>query len=181
MKIKNLISIFIVLLMLLASTASAQTSGSCGENATWSFDTESQTLTISGTGAMADYNSSTMPWEDLKANIQSVVINEGITIIGRSAFLGCANLNSVIIPESVTTIGQSAFMNCTSLSISIPKTVTTIDGKLTFSQVESIEYHGEATPQDGYPAWGANSFNGSSFIFADNEKNNPKILYWQRR
>ncbi len=169
MKIKNVISIFAVL-MLLASTATAQTSGLCGENATWAFDTETQILTISGSGAMADYNSSTMPWKDLKANIQSVVINEGITIIGRSAFLGCANLNSVIIPESVTTIGQSAFKNCTSLSISIPKTVTTIDGKLTFSQVESIEYHGEATPQDGYPAWGAYSFNGSCFIYADNEK-----------
>ena len=193
MKIKNLISIFAVL-MLLASTASAQTSGSCGDNATWTFYTETQILTISGSGAMTDYTSSTsMPWVNFKDDIQAVVINQGITNIGKYAFSGCANLNSVIIPdgvttisgfafcncsnltsvtipESVTTIGQSAFKNCTSLSISIPKTITTIEGKLTFSQVESVVYYGKATPQDGYPAWGANSFNGSSFIFADNEK-----------
>ena len=193
MKIKNLISIFVVL-MLFASTATAQTSGSCGDYATWTYDTETQILTISGRGAMTDYTSSTsMPWVNFKDDIQAVVINQGITNIGKYAFSGCANLNSIIIPdgvttisgvafcncsnltsvtipESVTTIGLSAFKNCTSLSISIPKTVTTIEGKNTFLQVESIEYHGEATPPDGYPAWGAFSFNGSSFIFADNEK-----------
>ncbi|MBO7596628.1 MAG: leucine-rich repeat domain-containing protein [Bacteroidales bacterium] len=188
MKIKNLISIFVVL-MLLASTASAQTSGSCGENATWSFDTESQTLTISGTGAMADYNSSTMPWNDIKDNIQSVVINQGITSIGKYAFYGCANLNSVIIPDGVTTISGYAFRSCSNLTtvtipasitsmgfwafagckrlvLTIPDGVTGID-KLAFENVANIIYKGSATENS---PWGAKTLNGcvdGDFVYKD--------------
>ena len=188
MKIKNLISIFAVL-MLLASTASAQTSGSCGDNATWSFDTESQTLTISGTGAMADYNSSTMPWNDIKDNIQSVVINQGITSIGKSAFYECANLNSVIIPDGVTTISGYAFRSCSNLTtvtipasitsmgflafagckrlvLTIPDGVTGID-KLAFENVANIIYKGSATENS---PWGAKTLNGcvdGDFVYKD--------------
>ena len=46
----------VMLLALLPATALAAdptTSGSCGENLTWSFDSATGTLTISGTGAMA--------------------------------------------------------------------------------------------------------------------------------
>ena len=46
----------------------------------------------------------------------NVVIPEGVTSIGRSAFENCSSLTSVTIPESVTEIGWSAFENCSSLA-----------------------------------------------------------------
>ena len=42
-------------------------------------------------------------------SIVSVVIPNGVTIIGNYAFLSCSNLKSVTIPASVAQIGKSAF------------------------------------------------------------------------
>ena len=73
------------------------------------------TLTISGTGAIADFNPS-RPWDSYRDSITNVIIDDGITIIGMSAFEGCINLTSVIIPNSVTNIGHRAFFYCSSLN-----------------------------------------------------------------
>ena len=56
-----------------------------------------------------------------------VVIPDGVSYIGSSAFEGCSNLTSITIPDSVTEIGDFAFYNCSSLtSIAIPVGVTLI-------------------------------------------------------
>ena len=118
------------------NSATAQNSGSYGDNATWTFDTETQTLTISGTGKMANYSSSS--WGNIQENIKNVVINEGITSIGVQAFRGCENLASVTIPNSVTAIEGGAFANCESLaSVTIPNSVTAI-GSNAFSGCTSL-------------------------------------------
>ena len=100
----------------------------CGENCTYSFDSETGTLTISGSGAMKDYSDfSTASWFDYEQDIKSVVIEDGITSIGNFAFYQCSNLKSVSIPDSVTSIGDSAFYYCKNLlSIQIPDSVTSI-------------------------------------------------------
>ena len=60
--------------------------------------------------------------------VRSVVIPNGVTCIGDSAFYRCPNLSEVSIPGSVTTIGTSAFSECLSLrSIVIPEGVTTLE------------------------------------------------------
>ena len=61
-------------------------SGSCGTNLTWSLD-ETGTMTISGTGAMTDFAAgSDVPWESLRDDITSVVVEDGVTNVGDYAF-----------------------------------------------------------------------------------------------
>ena len=60
-------------------------SGKCGENATWEYDPDTCKLTISGTGAMYDYNwdaNSNYPRKDYAEKITSAEIEDGITYIG---------------------------------------------------------------------------------------------------
>ena len=64
------------------------------------------------------------------SSLASVVIPEGVTSIGDEAFYYCQSLTSVVIPEGVTSINDGAFYDCASLaSIVIPKGVTSIGGK----------------------------------------------------
>ena len=55
------------------------------------------------------------PWADKAAEIEKVVIGDGITSIGDNAFEGCTGLTGVTIPESVENIGDNAFEGCTDL------------------------------------------------------------------
>ena len=92
------------------------TTGDC----TWTLD-DNGVLTISGNGKMGDYDSysSKAPWGTA---IKKVVIENGVTRIGDSAFYHCTGLTSVTIPNSVTSIGDTAFYRCTGLtSITVSK------------------------------------------------------------
>ena len=123
---KKLLSIILSLVMLLSAlpifdiTALADdlTTGSCGENVTYSYDSDSKTLTISGTGAMYDYSSSNSPFYN-NTQIQTLVIDNGVTVIGRYAFKGCTIIRDITIPNSIIRIGVNAF----SSSILIARTV----------------------------------------------------------
>lgn len=109
-------------------------SGPCGDNLTYHFNLSSQTITITGTGAMWD----TAPWYDYKEYVAVVNIESGVSHIGQNAFYGCSSLTSISIPESITTIGGSAFSGCTGLTnINIPENVTTI-GSFAFSGCTSL-------------------------------------------
>ena len=72
------------------------------------------------------------------AGLTSVTIPSGVTSIGSSAFSGCIGLTSVTIPGSVTSIGSSAFSVCTGLaSVTIPSSVTSI-GQYAFDGCKSL-------------------------------------------
>ena len=74
------------------------------------------TLTISGTGVMANYaDANSQPWAANRSDIKTIVINDGVTSIGDNAF-AYSGLTSVSIPASVTSIGESVFYNCTNLT-----------------------------------------------------------------
>ncbi len=119
-----------------AYAAETVSSGTCGDNVTWRLSDDG-TLTISGTGDMADYESygsGTAPWNGVRSQIKSVVIERGVTSIGDSAFYYCKVLTSVTISDSVTTIGDDAFCNCFALtSMTIPGSVTSIGNSAFYS------------------------------------------------
>ena len=132
--------------LLIAISSFAQTSGYCGgegdgTNLTWSISTSDRVLTISGTGKMADYDywiNTTSPWAIYNQSLEGVVIGDGVTSIGNSAFFGCSGLTSVTIGNSVTSIGYSAFSGCSGLtSITIPDAVAFI-GHNAFSRCSSL-------------------------------------------
>lgn len=132
MKPKKLLSIFLAAVILIAalpfgifnvSAATSETTGDC----TWTLD--GTVLTISGNGAMADYELivedfgssslaySSSPWSS--SSITDVIIEEGVTYIGNWSFFGFAGgsaLKRITIPDSVTSIGNSAFSDCYELT-----------------------------------------------------------------
>ncbi|GHT72932.1 hypothetical protein FACS189456_2700 [Bacteroidia bacterium] len=115
--------ILTVALLMGVSAANAQ-KWECGENVT--AELKDTTLTISGKGAMKNYN--TPPWYSYKSKITSVVIEQGVTSIGSVTFANCRELTSVSIGNSVTYIGYAAFYGCSRLtSITIPNAITSID------------------------------------------------------
>lgn len=129
MKLKLLPLLFSLVLSL--TPIFAQTSGSCGENVTWSIN--AGTLTISGTGAMTDYESpSDQPWAELE--FTSLIIEDGVTHIGNRAFMSRDDLESAICANTITSIGESAFCQCNYLvSISLPANITEIPKQMFYN------------------------------------------------
>ena len=137
---KKIISVLLAFVMLFGVTSSMGVtvfaedetsdeplySGKCGENVYYNFDESTATLTISGTGDMADYaGAGYHPWSNYEEYISSVIIENGVTSIGDYAFSRC-NLTSVTIPDGVTSIGGYAFASCKFTSVKIPDSVISI-------------------------------------------------------
>lgn len=96
--------------------------GECGEGLSWSLDSETGVLRISGSGVMpdytehkSDYDPTQAPWNIYVYRIRSIVVDEGVTCVGSYAFFKCIYASSVTLPDSVTEIGAHAFEKCVSL------------------------------------------------------------------
>ena len=100
-------------------TQDSGTCGGSGDNLTWFFDRSTGTLTISGEGAMWNWNGSknktNPPWYDFRTSITTLNIGNNVANIGGDAFYDCTSLSSVTIPASVTSIGRNAFYGCSDL------------------------------------------------------------------
>ncbi len=105
--------------------------GECGENGdnvTYTWDTETGVLEISGIGNMKDWGFYAPSFFD--RGIKTLRINDGVTSVGAYAFTDCTSLTNIIFPGSVTNIGERAFWSCSSLTdITIPDFVTSIGDK----------------------------------------------------
>lgn len=144
-------------------------SGSCGSNVKWTLDSAG-TLTISGTGEMGYYNQEKRPWYSQRANIKSVVVEEGVTELVHSAFMGCTGLTSVTLPNGLKEISSRMFSGCTSLAaVNIPesaswigleafencdalKTITVDGGNPICRSVDGILFNKDMTSLLCYPA-----------------------------
>lgn len=111
--------------------------GSCGaegnaDSVKWALTDDdgdgSYTLTISGSGAMADYAVGGAPWHvalgatENRKQINKIELPSGLTRIGDNAFLQ-ASVTDVKIPDTVISIGTNAFWNCNTIQTTIPASV----------------------------------------------------------
>ena len=145
-KTSKFLSIILSILMVISIIpitvyAETPTSGDCGYNLMWTFDESTGTLTIFGTGEMYndEHQYCSMSWDAHIDSIESVIISESVTTIGKSAFDYHKNIKNVSIADSVTEIGERAFYNCTGLTeVVIGKGVTEI-GDFAFEDCSNLK------------------------------------------
>lgn len=112
-------------------------SGSCGESLTWSLSTAGD-LTVSGTGDMADFAATGAPWAEYRDQIKLVILGQGVTSIGSSAFQDCKNLETVSLPGSLTALGKAAFLRCGELTnVKLPASLKSV-GEDCFTGCEKL-------------------------------------------
>ncbi|MBP3673019.1 MAG: leucine-rich repeat protein [Oscillospiraceae bacterium] len=154
--------------------ASEVASGYCGntaneggaESVKWSLTgnaVNGYTLTISGSGAMADYSGFDFPWESYSSDITNVVIGEGVTKIGDYAFVYCSSLKTVSLPYGLVSIGERCFYGCSSLeSITIPDSVTAIPDSCfrNCSKLETVHIGSGVTSIGSWVFYGCTSLTG---------------------
>ena len=149
-----------------SGTISAAMSGDCGATAndhvTWELTQNNSdaanptyTLTISGSGAMADYANwtkegveDTRPWKDFLEDITEIKVGEGITRIGDRAFHFINKIGgeqrpvpraiTITFPETLKEFGEEACVRANIKSVDIPESVTTL-GASTFYQCKNLE------------------------------------------
>ena len=135
------ISIWLIALMglITALGAAAQNSGNTGP-LRWEYNAGTNTLSITGTGAMPNYASTNdQPWKAFQSGIKTVIIGDNVTTIGERAFAACNALQNVTLGSCVQTIEVSAFGTCQALqSISFPASVTTI-GEYAFAFCNALQ------------------------------------------
>ncbi len=103
-------------------------SGSCGTGVKWSFYRSEGLLLVYGSGATNEYSyNDEKPWENVSGQITRVVVDKGVTELGKNVFRDLKNLSSVSLPEGLLTIGYSAFENCESLPVvTLPASLKTL-------------------------------------------------------
>ena len=142
---------------------------SASAEVTYKYDESTKTLTFSGDGEMNVYTTDIFgdtyinpEWSNLKDEVENVVVNEGVTNIGKHAFMsfsklkdvkiastveiidfaafeGCTSLAEITLPEGLKEFGEEAFYECSSLtSISIPEKVTYLP-KSIFQSCKSLK------------------------------------------
>lgn len=112
-------------------------SGSCGEALTWSLNAAGD-LTVSGTGDMASFTATGAPWAEYRDQVKLVIVGQGVTSIGSSAFQDCKNLELVRLPNTLTALGKAAFLRCGKLTnITLPASLKSV-GEDCFTGCEKL-------------------------------------------
>ena len=126
--------------------AMADKIGSLGSNLTWKV--QGSTLTISGKGAMEEFDSDESPWaaEGIdNCDLKKIVIKEGVTSLCRFAFEGYEGVKSISLPKSLKKFGFMA-LNGTSL-----KEVSLAKGSKYFSTKGGVLFNRKKTTLVYYP------------------------------
>lgn len=166
LKIAALLALVAMLVLTLAScgnTAAAANASGTWEGISWEYVKDGQTLTLRGSGDMANSaTADTVGWAAVRNSVKKVIMDDAITSVGNYAFYSmpllesvqlsaaltsvgdyafalCSALTSVSLPEGVTSVGSSAFECCYSLkSVQLPAGVTSL-GERAFAFCRSLE------------------------------------------
>ena len=140
MKKRIFLNLLAVLLLVMAMAPAAFATdthiadGTCGEGITWSLD--GYTLTISGSGEMADG----APWIEHKDHIEHVVLTGGITKVGKDAFYKYDRIETVDFGDALVEIGERAFYGCEDIDyIHLPQSFRRF-GAEAFRDCYSLKY-----------------------------------------
>lgn len=111
--------------------------GMCGDSVTWTL--KGRTMTITGSGMMWDYSAEApSAYSQYMQQIDTVMVESGVTTLGANAFNGFPTLKLVVLPYGMKTIGDNAFTDCTSLTfVQMPQDLTTI-GASAFQGCENL-------------------------------------------
>ena len=131
---KKLICMLLAVLMLASLTTvlsmtvfSANLTGNLTSSLSWSYDENTKTLTISGTGEIP-WLRSNEPWKNFRENVEKLIVGEGVTGIGAKNFAGMENLKTLTLPSTLEVIGMESFYGCTSLQdFEMPTSIGRID------------------------------------------------------
>lgn len=121
-------------------TSFAATAKSCGENCYYTL--ENGKLDVFGYGSIADDAFAK------RKDIRQVIIHDGVTEVGYTAFIDCENIESLDIGKDVKAIRQCAFLNCPKLkNVQIPSSVTEIGFKAILMEQHSVPYDPSLPPE----------------------------------
>ena len=109
----------------------------CGDGLYWQYNTETNTLSILGSGPMWNYERGYTPWADFDYAIDRVFLPDEITSVSQFAFAGCEHLTYINIPQCLTSIGRGAFMGCKCLE---PEGISIDSSNTAFSVRDGVLY-----------------------------------------
>ena len=95
------------------------TTTDCGENASWTLDTEKGVLTVSGSGKMYDYADGAAPWYHLGKFFKEVKLADTITHVGSYAFSGNEKLEAITLGKTVTSVGENVFAGSSKVNVTL--------------------------------------------------------------
>lgn len=109
-----------------------------GDNATWEYDRDTNTLKILGEGEMYNYlYNSDAPWRIYSKTVKNIEIAEGITTVGDWSFNDFTEISEVNLPTSIVTIGKGAFKTSSVSVINFPDGLLEI-GETAFQECQNI-------------------------------------------
>lgn len=133
----KVISALVVIVLMITTFASCVAGGSSAAkdekgthgSLSWEYKKDNQTLTITGTGAMKNFESNeNIAWGNVASSVKKLVVGEGITTVGNYAFFCMSALEEVSLPSSLVSIGKLSFAFTSSLkTIDLPASVTVIE------------------------------------------------------
>ncbi|MBR6917437.1 MAG: leucine-rich repeat domain-containing protein [Clostridia bacterium] len=136
-RVTALAVLLLLLIPLFAFPSYAAESGDCGSGLKWTLS--GGTLTVSGSGAMNDWNDGEYaPWYEHRDSITAVVFSSGITHIGAQSFFDCGRIRAVSMPRSVTSVGSYAFAECAGITTVTTSDILQVIGEGAFTECTSL-------------------------------------------
>jgi hypothetical protein len=134
--------------------------GDCNANIGWRLGYDG-ILIITGNGHIPNYEYDTVPWRAYTEQIEAIVVEDGIDVIGKNAFIGCNKAVSVTLASSVRLIENNAFYGCSSLAeITLPERLRRL-GENVFFGCSSLK---SVVVPESVTAIGAGAFMGCSSL-----------------